>query len=154
MSEENETPKKEGGLETIIPVITTTEIAGMTVKVNRLRFRETIALWRVIASASKHTNLNIGALNSESILSVLIMALPYAERELLDFIKTILEVPSEEVTRKLYMHIDKKLENAEVLNILEIIIEQEKDSWAELGKQLAHLGEVFQRSFKPNPGQS
>jgi hypothetical protein len=146
----------EGGLGTITPKLAEMKLGDFDfkIKVKRLKFRETIALFRVVSAAGKRVQFKTD--NPDALMGQLIMAIPYAEREFLDFIKVILDIPPDDKgmrERQVRAYIDKELENDEVLRIVEAIVTQEKDSWNELGKRLTHLGKVFQESFKQNPGQ-
>jgi len=137
---------KEGGLETIVPVLASIEIAEVKCNVRRLKFHETLLLWRIIAGASKKIPwTTMQNWDIATIVAMLLMAIPNAEREFYDFLKGVLDiVPDEEMPRrKVFAYIDTQMENKDVVTIIGKIAEQEKGSWAELGKQIASIMEVM-----------
>jgi len=144
-AQEEQKKPKEGGLGTIIPEVETFSLGGIECKIRRLKFRETLMLWRIIASAGKRIPWsNIQNLNPTTLTATLLFAIPHAEREFYDFLKAIVDYP-EDKEKQIRAYIDQELENEEIMGLIKILIEQEKDSWQKLGEQIKQIAQVFDR---------
>jgi len=144
--------------EILDPEVETVALAdGLVVGVNRLKTRETLKLLKILTRGAGYAISTID-INSdeqsfaESMLMAAVFAIPEAEEETIDFLKTmtypagLVLSPKNKTDKENNAHLLEKFENSldnpdldDLVSIFEIIVKNESPHIKELGKKLALL---------------
>lgn len=130
-------------------------VDGAEYRVKRIRLIELASFMRVISTGAGPVLMQAGALfdNEEDmtgqITGLVIVALPNAVEEFIDFLNTVLE-PVGEVE-------DGKIVNPDptaVLDVVALMVEQEKDDWQALMGKARQMWEITVKPLLPTGSQN
>lgn len=157
----SQTAEQVQDLDLIVPEVTPLVIDGIPCHVGRLRFREFMALTRVL-TAGLGVNLSKLGLNFDDadefgrdLSALMILALPNALNEFQVFLAEIVKADDAEQQASLarYLHGNPELEP--LLEVIEIVVIQERDELGALmGKVRAmstRIGEAYVKKTSTGP---
>lgn len=125
--------------DVILPETQEIEIKGIRAEVRRLKTREFLALMKVLLRGIGGDLVTIFQETDEKklqgkLVGALLVAIPEAEHEFMMFLQKVVVAVDQKERKALMGHLDNP-EIGEMLEIARVIIEQEVDDFARLGKE-------------------
>ena len=117
-------------------------IGGIPASVKRLRMRELIALGRVMTAGASPAlgavklNTNDPEAMGADLAAILMLALPNAIEEFCDFLAALVEARDPSDASRLASYVRDNPDLEELVDVLNVMVEQEKDTLASLAGKL------------------
>jgi hypothetical protein len=145
-------------LDPIVPDEKIRTVAGIPVRVKRVRAREVFALSRIVGAGlgSSAAKIDLDVEDKKQmtaeIIGVLLFAIPEAVEETLDFFRKIVEpVKGDKVTeRKLAGSFDNP-DFGELIDVLHVVLEQEVDTFWDIVGKVRSMAAVASRLMDRKP---
>ncbi|MDL5159401.1 hypothetical protein [Actinomycetospora termitidis] len=130
----------EGDLPTILPDPATLTVAGIPARVRRINLRELMLLAQVVSAGlgSNLARLDFANMTDEKMIGLALIALPEAGPELTAFTRAVVEARDPAQHNELTAAVENPAIE-DFLNIAGVLIVQEKDEFARLGKHLQQM---------------
>ena len=125
--------------DVIVPEARSLMLGGIEAEVRRLRTREFLALMKVLMRGVGGDLIDVFAEEDEAklqgrLIGAMLVAIPNAENEFIGFVQKVTWPKDERQRAKLFAYLENP-ELSDMMEIARVIIEQEVDDFARLGKE-------------------
>jgi len=135
----NVEPKKD--LEVIYPNLATVKVGNIACKIHKLKFKQTISLLQIIYATFPTVDWSAFTKNPEQLATVLFLSVTKATGAFYNFLDDML-ICDEENKDKLKRYIREELENDELLDVVQAVVDQERDNFAGWLKKVVGMLQV------------
>lgn len=153
-----EEAEKTADADVILPEPTPIVVGDIKCEVRRLKTREFLALMKVLLRGVGSGLIGVFQEEDEQVMmgrltGAILVAIPEAEDEFIEFVKKIVVAQDGRQQKKLSEYLDNP-EIDEMMEIARVIIENEAQDFARLGKDARAWWGTMRQTFRPEGGQS